>query len=89
MEGDGIGPEIIDSSLDVINLVKKKLNLKIKLIHLKIGLASLKSQGTTFPDNCLNVCKNSDGIILGPVDHNNYPEEINGGFNPSSLLEQN
>ena len=86
MEGDGIGPEIINSSLDVINLVKKKLNLKIKLIHLKIGLASLKSQGTTFPDNCLNVCRNSDGIILGPVDHNNYPEEINGGFNPSSLL---
>ena len=24
MEGDGIGPEIIDSSLDVVNLVKKK-----------------------------------------------------------------
>ena len=55
MQGDGIGPEIVNSSIDIINVIKKKLNLKIDLIHLEIGYASLKSQGTTFPFSVLEI----------------------------------
>ena len=86
LQGDGIGPEIVSSAIDVINLIKNKLKIKIDLIHLEIGFSSLKSQGTTFPKIVLEVCKKSDGIILGPVDHNNYPSEKDGGLNPSGLL---
>ncbi len=89
MQGDGIGPEIVNSSIDIINLIKNKLNLKIDLIYLEIGISSLKSQGTTFPSSVLEICKKSDGIILGPVDHNNYPNEKEGGLNPSGLLRTN
>ena len=89
MEGDGIGPEIIASTTNIINSVKKKLNLNIDLIYSEIGLLSLKSNGTTFPDSVMDLCKKSDGIILGPVDHNNYPLEKDGGFNPSGLLRTN
>ena len=89
MEGDGIGPEIIASTTNIINSVKKKLNLNIDLIYSEIGLSSLKSNGTTFPDSVMDLCKKSDGIILGPVDHNNYPLEKDGGFNPSGLLRTN
>ena len=86
LQGDGIGPEIVSSAIDIINLIKNKLKIKIDLIHLEIGFSSLKSQGTTFPKNVLEICKKSDGIILGPVDHNNYPSEKDGGLNPSGLL---
>ena len=30
--------------------------------------------------------KEADGIILGPVDHNNYPDKSEGGVNPSGIL---
>ena len=30
--------------------------------------------------------KEADGIILGPVDHNNYPAKSEGGLNPSGVL---
>ena len=86
LQGDGIGPEIVSSAIDIINLIKNKLKIKIDLIHLEIGFSSLKSQGTTFPKKVLEICKKSDGIILGPVDHNNYPSEKDGGLNPSGLL---
>ena len=89
MEGDGIGPEIVNSSIDIIKVLKEKLNLNIDLIYSEIGLSSLKSHGTTFPDTVMDVCKKSDGIILGPVDHNNYPLEKDGGINPSAWLRGN
>ena len=86
MQGDGIGPEIVNSAIDVIDLLKDRFNLNIELIYSEIGFSSLKSQGTTFPDPVLEICKKSDGIILGPIDHNNYPPEKDGGFNPSALI---
>ena len=86
MQGDGIGPEIVNSSIDIINVLTKKLNLKIDLVHMEIGYSSLKSQGTTFPFSVLEICRKSDGIILGPIDHNNYPIEEQVGLNPSGLL---
>ena len=30
--------------------------------------------------------KKADGIILGPVDHNDYPSILEGGINPSGIL---
>ena len=86
MQGDGIGPEIVNSAIDVIDLLKDRFNLNIELIYSEIGFSSLKSQGTTFPDTVLEICKKSDGIILGPIDHNNYPPEKDGGFNPSAEI---
>ncbi len=86
LEGDGIGPEIVNSAVEIIKLLNDKLNLNIKLRFFDIGFSSLKSQGTTFPLKLLDICKNADGIILGPVDHNKYPSEKEGGLNPSGLL---
>ena len=64
LQGDGIGPEIVGSAIDIINLIKNKLKINIDLINLEIGFSSLKSNGTTFPKNVLEICKKSDGIIL-------------------------
>ncbi len=60
LQGDGIGPEIVSSAIDIINLIKNKLNFKIDLVNLEIGFSALKSQGTTFPKKVLEICKKSD-----------------------------
>ena len=85
-DGDGIGPEIMTSTLDVISFLNTKLNLNINIEKEVIGFKSLETDGTTFTEKALLKSKEADGIILGPVDHNNYPDKSEGGVNPSGIL---
>ena len=85
-DGDGIGPEIVSSTLDIINLLNTKLKLDIEIKREILGFNLLKKIGVTFTDDLLLKSKEADGIILGPVDHNAYPSVSNGGINPSAKL---
>ena len=85
-DGDGIGPEIMSSTLEIIELLNTKLKLNINLKKEILGFELLKKKGVTFTDDLLLKSKEADGIILGPVDHNNYPSVSDGGINPSAKL---
>ena len=85
-DGDGIGPEIVSSTLDIINLLNTKLKLDIEIQREILGFNLLKKIGLTFTDGLLLKSKEADGIILGPIDHNAYPAVSNGGINPSAKL---
>ena len=69
-DGDGIGPEIVSSTLDIINLLNNKLKLDIEIKREILGFNLLKKIGVTFTDDLLLKSKEADGLILGPVDHN-------------------
>ena len=45
-EGDGIGPEIMQSTLDIIEFLNVKLELKIQVQIELIGLKSFEKVGT-------------------------------------------
>ena len=85
-DGDGIGPEIMRSTLDIVEFLNEKLELKIDIKKEIIGFKLLEQKGTTFSDKALKNAKKADGIILGPVDHNAYPSKEEGGINPSGTL---
>ncbi|MFJ2621260.1 isocitrate/isopropylmalate dehydrogenase family protein [Glutamicibacter sp. NPDC087344] len=86
LPGDGIGPEITEATLDVLNAVDAKLDLGFEFDTKEIGLASLEKQGTTLPEAVMQQIPESDGVILGPVSHYIYPPKSEGGFNPSAEL---
>jgi hypothetical protein len=54
----------------------------------KVGLAPLKTEGTTFPERAFAPRQAADGVILGPVSHNDYPPADKGGINPSGALRK-
>jgi 3-isopropylmalate dehydrogenase len=86
LPGDGIGPEIIASTLAVLAVVNERLALGLRFETHEVGLASLKRVGTTFPDEVLAACRAADGILIGPVSHLDYPPRDRGGANPSGGL---
>ena len=86
LKGDGIGPEIVDCTIKVLNKISNKFKFNLDIIYSDIGFSALEKNKTTFPNLILKLCEEVDGIILGPVDHNNYPSEKEGGLNPSGLL---
>ena len=88
LEGDGIGPEIMGATLAVLEAVQPLLSRAVNVSHKEIGFAALAKTGTTMPDEVLEAAKAADGIILGPVSHNEYPPVAEGGVNPSGILRK-
>jgi len=82
LPGDGIGPEITQATLEVLRALPVGLEFETR----DIGLASLKTQGTTLPSDVLSRIPQVDGVILGPVSHYEYPTREKGGINPSAEL---
>lgn len=82
LPGDGIGPEITQATLEVLRALPVGLEFEVR----DIGLASLKTEGTTLPSEVLNRIPQVDGVILGPVSHYEYPVREKGGINPSAEL---
>jgi 3-isopropylmalate dehydrogenase len=86
MPGDGIGPEITAATVRMLEIASEKFALGLALEFRDIGLKTLKGEGTTFPAEVLEACRSADGIVLGPVSHQDYPPRAQGGINPSGEL---
>ncbi|MGU3401644.1 isocitrate/isopropylmalate dehydrogenase family protein [Brucellaceae bacterium D45D] len=88
LKGDGIGPEICDATTSVLKSIAEKLDFQINFDSEPIGFEALTLHGTTFPDHILEKARNADGVVLGPVSHNEYPAIALGGLNPSGELRK-
>ena len=73
LTGDGIGPEIAEATVGVMEVVSAALALELDFKLYTIGLARLKTDGTTFPGAIRDAVKRADGTILGPISHSDYP----------------
>jgi isocitrate/isopropylmalate dehydrogenase len=88
MEGDGIGPEITAATMAVVRAADDLFKLGLSFAPVSIGLAALRAHGTTLPATAVEAAKAADGVILGPVSHNDYPPVAQGGLNPSGELRK-
>ncbi|ADZ68975.1 isocitrate/isopropylmalate dehydrogenase family protein [Polymorphum gilvum] len=88
LPGDGIGPEITDATVRVLRTADTRFRLGLSLSEDRIGLAALKAEGTTLPERVRERALAADGVVLGPVSHNEYPPVAQGGINPSGALRK-
>jgi isocitrate/isopropylmalate dehydrogenase len=88
LEGDGIGPEIIAATVAVLQAAGRALSFEIAFERAEIGFAAHRMHGTTFPDAVFEQARRADGVLLGPVSHNDYPPREQGGLNPSGELRK-
>jgi len=81
---DGIGPEIVAASVEVLNAADKRFDLGITCDYEDAGFTSLEKHGTTLRQETLDRAKTYDGIILGTQSHADYPTPEKGGRNVSA-----
>ena len=86
LPGDGIGPEITEATLSVLNAVNLTHELGLQFEFADIGFASLAKTGTTLPGEVLARARDCDGILLGPISHLDYPPRDKGGVNVSAAF---
>jgi 3-isopropylmalate dehydrogenase len=89
LPGDGIGEEITQATMTVLNVVNDRYSLGLEFEFDEIGFKALDKTGTTLPDAVLEKARHSDGIILGPISHLDYPPRDKGGVNVSAAFRVN
>jgi 3-isopropylmalate dehydrogenase len=65
--GDGIGPEISESAISVLNTINDKTDVKFEITKLLAGDIALKETGKALPDETLETIKKSDVCLKAPV----------------------
>ncbi len=67
IKGDGIGPEIVDQAMNVLDTVAKKYGHTFNYTQILMGGASIDAYGSPLTDEALEIAKNSDSVLLGAV----------------------
>lgn len=65
--GDGIGPEVIDQALRVLDRIGEKYNHTFTYTKVLAGGAAIDATGKCLPQETIGVCKASDAVLLGAV----------------------
>ncbi len=67
IRGDGIGPELSEATLKVLESAQKRFNIKLNLIEAEAGDATLAKRGAALPEDTIEKIKSSHACLKGPV----------------------
>ena len=85
LRGDGIGPEIVDSAVRVLEAVGKKYGHEFAFTAYDIGGAALDKYGIPLPDETVAGCLASDSVLLGAVGGPKW-DTLPGNLRPEKAL---
>ncbi len=83
--GDGIGPDIIDQALKVLGAVSRKYDVKFDFEEVLMGGVAIDKTGVPLPEESLDICKNSDAVLLGAVGGDEW-DNLPGHLRPEAGL---
>lgn len=82
-KGDGVGPEVVESAMSVLDQVSRIFGFEIEYKEVLVGGAAYDRTGTPLPQETLDMVKDSDSVLFGAVggpkwddlDHEYRPEK--------------
>ncbi len=67
IKGDGIGPEITDQAMMILDKIGEKFGHTFNYTEVLMGGCAIDATGVPLPDETVEVCKKSDSVLLGAV----------------------
>jgi 3-isopropylmalate dehydrogenase len=67
LSGDGIGPEVMEQALLVLEAVQHRFGLHFEFIPADVGGVAIDRQGAALPESTLRICESSAAILFGSV----------------------
>ena len=67
IKGDGIGPEVVDEAVDVLEAVGAKFGHSFEYVEVLLGGCATDAVGKSYPDGTAEQCKACDAVLLGAV----------------------
>ncbi len=88
LPGDGIGPETMLATVEVLNAASSRFGLGLELLHDIAGHESLQRFGATVTPTLLEKVRAADGLMLGPMATYDFKDEAKGEINPSKFFRK-
>ena len=85
IRGDGIGPEIVDQALRVLDRIAGLYGHTFNYIDVDMGGCAIDKYGDPLPDSELKKCVESDSVLLGAVGGNQW-NDVPGHMRPEKGL---
>jgi len=84
--GDGIGPEVTQQSINVLNAVAGHFGHEFNYNHCLMGAVAIDATGSPLPDETIEICLNSDAILFGAIGHPKYDNDPGAKVRPEQGL---
>lgn len=65
--GDGIGPELTEATVKVLDAAQRRFNFRLNIIEAEAGDACLEKRGAALPEETVETIRNSHSCLKGPV----------------------
>lgn len=67
IKGDGIGPEIVNEAIKVLDAIARKYNHTFHYTEVLMGGASIDACGVPLSEKALEIAKKGDSVLLGSI----------------------
>lgn len=85
LKGDGIGPEIVDSAVRVLEKIGEKFGHTFNFTPYLIGGSAIDATGAPLPEETVKGCLASDSVLLGAVGGPKW-DTLPGNLRPEKAL---
>ncbi|MEP6616811.1 MAG: 3-isopropylmalate dehydrogenase [Ginsengibacter sp.] len=86
LPGDGIGPEVTQQSIKVLNAVSGHFDHTFNYTRCLIGADAIDKTGNPLPGETIEVCLESDAILFGAIGHPKYDNDPTAKIRPEQGL---
>jgi len=86
LPGDGIGPEIIEQALRVVNVVCAKFGHILHYQTALIGACAIETEGNPYPEKTHKLCMQSDAVLFGAIGSPKYDNDPSATIRPEQGL---
>ncbi len=86
LPGDGIGPEVTDQAIKVLNAIGERFGHSFNYTHGLIGAVAIDETGNPFPEETEKICKEADAILFGAIGDPKYDNDPSAKVRPEQGL---
>lgn len=86
LPGDGIGPEIIEQAIKVVNAVSAKMGHNPKYTYGLTGATAIFQVGDPYPEETHQICMESDAVLFGAIGDPRFDNDPKAKVRPEKGL---
>jgi len=86
LAGDGIGPEIVEQAVKVLEAVAKKYKHTFNFTEALVGATAIDQVGDPFPEPTFQLCMDSDAVLFGSIGDPKYDNDPKAKVRPEQGL---
>jgi len=84
--GDGIGPEVTQQSIKVLNTIAKNYQHEFNYEYALMGAIAIDETGNPLPEETIKICLSSDAILFGAIGDPKYDNDPTAKVRPEQGL---